>query len=210
MADEVREERVNQTVALAGAIRESVLTVMAGAASIQRRNAEFATRVLGESLEEFGKVAGSSASLAEENARIARSLFGSSTDAFERQAGIGRETTRTLIEQSEKQRIAYQTLARQSVDLYMGFLFAPFSGSGQPEEAEGEGRVRVRGESESENGLPIEGYDLAGVEDVLGRLDRLTASQIEQIKAYERRNKKRKTLLERLDAVSASRRRNGG
>lgn len=198
------------SAAFTDAARDSVLTVMEGAAATGRRNAEFATRVFDESLGEFGRIAGTGVSIAEVNAKFARSLSESTADVFERQAGIGRAATRALMEQSESQRSAFRNLARQSVDLYMGLLFAPFVGSEQTGKAEGNGRVHFQGGSESENGQPIEGYDRASVEDVLGRLDRLTADEIERIKAYEERHKKRKTLLDRLEAVSVSRRRNGG
>ncbi len=47
--------------------------------------------------------------------------------------------------------------------------------------------------------FPIEGYDELTVEEVSGRLDKLTAEDLRMVRDYEERNKNRETILEQLD-----------
>ncbi|MFP5211924.1 MAG: hypothetical protein ACLGPL_00955 [Acidobacteriota bacterium] len=55
-----------------------------------------------------------------------------------------------------------------------------------------------KGKSPDRN-LPIDDYDHMTVDKVVAKLDSLSAKEIEKIKAYERRNKDRKTLVEAID-----------
>ncbi len=55
-----------------------------------------------------------------------------------------------------------------------------------------------RGESPDRD-LPIDDYQHLTVDEVTGKLDGLDDSELEEIKAYEREHKNRKTLLEALD-----------
>jgi hypothetical protein len=47
--------------------------------------------------------------------------------------------------------------------------------------------------------FPIEGYDEMNVEEVSGRLDGLSVEELQLVRDYEELNKKRETLLERMD-----------
>jgi excinuclease UvrABC ATPase subunit len=47
--------------------------------------------------------------------------------------------------------------------------------------------------------FPIEGYDELTVDEVSGRLDKLTAEDLRMVRDYEERNKNRDTILEQLD-----------
>src|SRR3954447_23329130 len=48
--------------------------------------------------------------------------------------------------------------------------------------------------------LPIENYQHLTVDQIVGRLDKLSGKQVEQVKRYEEKHKNRKTLLEKLRA----------
>jgi hypothetical protein len=47
--------------------------------------------------------------------------------------------------------------------------------------------------------LPIEDYDRLTTEEIAGRLDELSAGEVEELKAYEKQNKGRTALIERFD-----------
>jgi hypothetical protein len=47
--------------------------------------------------------------------------------------------------------------------------------------------------------LPISGYDEKSVGEISARLDTLTVDQLQRLKAYERRNNNRETLIREID-----------
>jgi len=47
--------------------------------------------------------------------------------------------------------------------------------------------------------FPIAGYDEMNVEEVSGRLDDLSVEELQLVRDYEERNKRRNTLLEQMD-----------
>jgi len=47
--------------------------------------------------------------------------------------------------------------------------------------------------------FPIEGYDEMNVEEISGRLDGLSVEELQLVRDYEETNKKRETLLEKMD-----------
>jgi hypothetical protein len=47
--------------------------------------------------------------------------------------------------------------------------------------------------------FPIEGYDEMNVEEISGRLNDLSVEELQLVRDYEERNKKRDTLLEQMD-----------
>jgi hypothetical protein len=47
--------------------------------------------------------------------------------------------------------------------------------------------------------FPIEGYDEMNVEEASKRLDDLSVEELQLVRDYEERNKKRETLLEQMD-----------
>jgi hypothetical protein len=65
-------------------------------------------------------------------------------------------------------------------------------------ETRDERRKDKQGESPDRN-LPIADYDRLTVKEVAGRLKSLSRKEVEQIRAYEQKHKKRKTLTEMLD-----------
>jgi hypothetical protein len=47
--------------------------------------------------------------------------------------------------------------------------------------------------------FPIEGYDEMKVEEISGRLDGPSVEELQLVRDYEELNKKRETLLEKMD-----------
>ncbi len=91
-----------------------------------------------------------------------------------------------LIEQSRKQQEVFRTLSKEPFEVYMDLLYAtsprkePQVGNGKPEP-------------------PIEAYDQLSVKEITSRLGEFDAGEIQEIKAYEKNNKNRVTLIERFD-----------
>ena len=144
------------------------------------------------------------------------------------QAEAGRANAQQLSGQAAGQQEAGQQLARESVEAYTRFLDDAFSRyrSGT-ERAAQSAREGTRTLAETTTGLlgtatgavgatagatvegaeraaeaavfPIEGYDEMNVEEISGRLDGLSVEELQLVRDYEETNKKRETLLERMD-----------
>lgn len=51
----------------------------------------------------------------------------------------------------------------------------------------------------TDRSLPIDAYDHLTVDEVAKKLDSLSRKEIEKVKAYEQKHRRRKTLLEKLE-----------
>jgi hypothetical protein len=146
------------------------------------------------------------------------------TSNLREQTEAGRANAQQLSEQASRQQEAGQALARESVEAYTEFLNDAFSryraGTEQAGQSVQEG---VRTLSETTTGLlgtatgalgatvegaeraaeaavfPIAGYDEMNVEEISGRLDDLSVEELQLVRDYEELNKRRETLLERMD-----------
>ena len=150
------------------------------------------------------------------------------TSNLREQAEAGRSNARELSEQAARQREAGQDFARESVEAYTRFLDDAFSryrsGTERAAESAQEG---ARTLTETTAGLvgtatgavgatagaaaegaeraaeaaafPIADYDEMNVEEVSERLDGLSVEELQLVRDYEERNKRRETLLERMD-----------
>jgi hypothetical protein len=146
------------------------------------------------------------------------------TSNLREQTEAGRANAQQLSEQASRQQEAGQALARESVEAYTEFLNDAFSryraGTEQAGQRAQEG---VRTLSETTTGLlgtatgavgatvegaeraaeaavfPIEGYDEMNVEEISKRLDDLSVEELQLIRDYEELNKRRETLLEKMD-----------
>lgn len=67
------------------------------------------------------------------------------------------------------------------------------------EHVERAGGEEKLGFAPSERKLPVDDYDSLTVEQAVMRLDTLSREELEQVKAYEREHKNRKTLIEQLE-----------
>ena len=72
-----------------------------------------------------------------------------------------------------------------------------------PGEPRAEGAAR--GATAREQDLPIAGYDDLGVRDINSRLRRLSEVDLSKVEAYERKHKKRKTVLQKIESLRTAR-----
>ena len=144
------------------------------------------------------------------------------------QTEAGRSSAQRLSEQASRQQEAGQALARESVQAYAEFLDDAFSRyRGGTEQAAQSAREGARNVFETTAGLvgtatgaasatagatagamrsagqtasfPIAGYDEMNVDELSKRLNDLSVEELQLVRDYEERNKRRQTLLEQMD-----------
>lgn len=138
-------------------------------------------------------------SLGDRNVRFARQWMESATGELREQAWSDREFARNMLEHAERQHEAFQTLAEEALESYMSLFFAPLSCYWQGLKHAEDNVQSFPGVWRGEDGFPIPGYDEMSVAEISGRLDDLTAERIQQVREYEKKNKSRDSLIERLD-----------
>jgi hypothetical protein len=173
-------------------------------------------------------VYGQAAESAERQQQRAREFSELVSSNLREQTEAGRSNTQQLSEQAARQQEAGQALARESVEAYAEFLNDAFSRyQSNTEQAAQSAREGARTLAETTTGLlgtatgavgstvgstvegaeraaeaavfPIEGYDEMNVEEISGRLDGLSVEELQLVRDYEETNKKRETLLEKMD-----------
>jgi hypothetical protein len=130
------------------------------------------------------------------------------------QTEASRTGAQQLSEQAHRQQEAGQEFVRESVEAYAEFLDDAFSryqaateraagtaagvvgaATGAVADATAEGAERT-----AETAVfPIAGYDEMNVEEISGRLGDLSVEELQLVRDYEERNKRRDTLLEQMD-----------
>ncbi len=86
-----------------------------------------AERLAETTRDSFETVLDHTVGLQERNVRFAQGLVDSSIKELRYQAESNRAVTQELVERTERQRDAFQTLLEESVDAYMDLAYAPFS-----------------------------------------------------------------------------------
>ena len=86
-----------------------------------------AERLAETTKDSFQTVVDHGVSLQERNVRFAQNMVDGSIKELRSQAESNRALTQDMVERAEKQREAFQTLAEESLNSYMDFLYAPFS-----------------------------------------------------------------------------------
>lgn len=134
--------------------------------------------------------------LQELNVRFALGIIQGSLGQLRRQVESNQTITRGLIERTEEQQNAFQTLVGGSANAYVMSLFlAPFHYF-----REGSRFVTAEDVEGGGNGsLPIENYDKLTVGEVSDKIGGLSGRELWALRSYERRHKNRGELLERLD-----------
>ena len=150
------------------------------------------------------------------------------TTNLREQTEASRSGAQQLSEQASRQQAAGQEFARESVGAYAEFLDDAFSryrsgaeqvlgsvqeramvsgrstagllgtatdAAGRTLDATAEGAERTTEKAV----FPIAGYDEMNVEEVSGRLGDLSVEELQLVRDYEERNKRRDTLLEKMD-----------
>jgi hypothetical protein len=188
-----------------------------------------AARSFAETLaESYRVVYGQASESAERQQQRAREFSELVSSNLSEQAEAGRANAQRLSEQAARQQQAGQRLGRESVEAYAQFLNDAFSRyQSNTERATESAREGVRTLAETTTGLlgtatgavgstvgstvegaeraaeaavfPIEGYDEMNVEEVSERLDGLSVEELQVVRDYEETNKKRETLLEKMD-----------
>jgi hypothetical protein len=193
------------------------------------RDVNEAARRFAETLaDSYRVVYGQAAESAERQQQRAREFSELVSRDLREQTEAGRANAQRLSEQAARQQEAGQALARESVEAYAEFLNEAFaryrSGTEQAAQSAREG---TRTLTETTTGLlgtatgavgaaagatvegaeqaaeaavfPIEGYDEMNVDEISGRLDGLSLEELQLVRDYEERNKRRETLLEQMD-----------
>jgi hypothetical protein len=133
--------------------------------------------------------------LQELNVRFALGIIHGSLGQLRRQVESNQTITRGLIERTEEQQNAFQTLVGRSANAYVSLFLAPFHYF-----REGSRFVTAEDVEGGGNGsLPIENYDKLTVGEVSDKIGGLSGREIRALRSYERRHKNRGELLERLD-----------
>jgi hypothetical protein len=86
-----------------------------------------AERVAETTRDSFGTVVDHAVGLQERNVRFAQGLVEDSIRELRQQAESNRTLTQELVDRTERQRDALQTLVEESVDAYMDLAYAPLS-----------------------------------------------------------------------------------
>ena len=189
---------------------------------------EAAARFAETLAESYRTVYGQATESAERQQQRAREFSELVSSNLSEQAEAGRASAQQLSEQAARQQQAGQQLAQESVEAYAEFLNDAFSRyrSGT-EQAAQSAQQNARTLAETTTGLlgtatgavgatvgstvegaeraaeaavfPIEGYDEMNVEEVSERLDGLSVEELQLVRDYEETNKKRETLLEKMD-----------
>ena len=150
------------------------------------------------------------------------------SSSLREQAEAGRASAQQLSGQAQRQQQAGQAFARESVEAYTRFLDDAFSRyRSNTERATQSAQEGARTLTDTTTGLlgtatgavgaaaggaageaveaveavvfPIGGYDEMNVEEISGRLEGLSVEELQLVRDYEETNKKRETLLERMD-----------
>jgi hypothetical protein len=150
------DSKMNETTReLIDSLRETSKTIADSAIAAQEHNVAFAQNVLENGVEVLKSHAESTRSLMQElseqarkqpnwqegfqtvldstvaaqerNTRFAQSVFENGIEVLKSQVGLTRGLMQELEQQSHKQQDAFQALARESWDAYLGFMRAPFS-----------------------------------------------------------------------------------
>jgi len=147
------KDRVNEAaLSLSKSVREANQAIAESAVAAQERNMKFAqsifengvevlkshaegTRALMEEIVQepqkdqaiFQSVADSAVAAQERNVKFAQRLLQDGTEVLKSHAESTRSLMQTLAEQSQKQQEAFQVLAREAMDTYLDFFYAPFS-----------------------------------------------------------------------------------
>jgi hypothetical protein len=179
------------------------------------RMGETAQTMVRTSQESAGAMWGYAVRVQELNTTLAQRTVETWMDAFRRQTELGRDATREIFEKAEEQGDALRSFYGQWTGMFRGFpysgtLYGPraFQRQGMrlvetaTETAQTATEVAVGGveaATDANGSFPIENYDELTVDEVAGQLGSLSAEELEAVRAYEKRNKDRETLLYEIE-----------
>jgi hypothetical protein len=138
------------------------------------------------------------------NTQLAQRTVETWIDGLRKQTELSQDVTQALFGKAEEQADVYRSFFGQWGNVpSWGFPF-PSNNATFPFQRQGMRLVETATRSAEETlqtaTFPIAGYDEKNVEEISKQLDGLTDEQIRQLKAYERQNKNRQSLIERFDS----------
>ncbi len=156
------------------------------------------------------------AEVQEINTEFARKATETWIEAFRRQTELNQRMVQRLYGEAEGQADAFQGLVQDWMTAYPAPFFNPFGFSPFGlfrEGMETATRTATRNAermidtvqsatpaaASTNGGFPISGYDDMTVAEVTEKLDALTAEELKKVREYEKRNKNRDTVIERVD-----------
>lgn len=138
------------------------------------------------------------------NTQLAQRSVETWIDGLRKQTELSQDMAQALFGKAEEQADMYRKFFEQWGHLPMaGF---PFAGNNVtfPFQKQGMRLVDTATKTAEETlataTFPIAGYDEKNVEEISKQLDALSDEQVRQLKAYERKNKNRQSLIERFDS----------
>jgi hypothetical protein len=140
------------------------------------------------------------------NTQFARRAVETWIDGLRKQTELSQDVAQELFGRAEEQADAYRRFLGQWGTFPMGGF--PFPGMANsvmfPFQRQGMHLVDTATRSAEETlataTFPIAGYDEKNVDEISARLDGLSAEQIQRLRAYEKANKNRQSLIDRFDS----------
>src|ERR687893_1312915 len=174
---------------------------------------EAANRFAETLAESYRLVYGQASESAERQQQRAREFSELVSRNLEEQTEAGRANAQQLSEQAARQREAYAQFLNDAFARYRagteqatqsaqaGVRTLTDTTTGLMGTATGAVGATVEGAEQAAEAVvfPIEGYDEMNVDEISERLDGLSVEDLQLVRDYEERNKKRGTLLEQLD-----------
>lgn len=146
------------------------------------------------------------------NTEFARKATETWIEAFRRQTELNQRMVQRLYGEAEGQTDAVHGLMRDWMTFYpaptsnfFGFNPVGLFREGMENAVRNAGRMVDTAQSATASaagrngGFPISGYDDMTVAEVTERLDALTVEELKKVREYEKRNKNRETVIERVD-----------
>ena len=121
---------------------------------------------------------------------------------FRKQAELNQRMVQRLYGEAEGQTYAFQGLTKDWMSALSMPFFDPFGFWGEGVQTTTRNVERMTDATrEAMQGVmfPIVGYDEMNVSEVTEKLEGLSIEDLERVRDYERRNKNRETVLERID-----------
>ena len=140
------------------------------------------------------------------NTQFARRAAETWIDGLRKQTELSQEVAQELFGRAEEQADAYRRFFGQWGNLPMGgFPFPGMTNSVMfPFQRQGmrlvDTATRGAEETMATATFPIAGYDEKNVDEIFARLEGLSAEQIRHLRAYEKANKNRQSLIDRFDS----------
>jgi hypothetical protein len=206
MADRGRARDVDEAATrFAQTLAESYRLVYgqaAGSAERQRRRAQEFSELVTSNLREQAEAGRSGArELSEQAARQREAGEELARESVEAYARFLDEAFSRYRSGAERATQSAREGARTLTETTAGLVGTATGAVGATAGRAAEGAERAAG-AEAEAGaaaFPIAGYDEMNVEEVSGRLEGLSVEELQVVRDYEERNKRRETLLERMD-----------